>query len=664
MAPYMADPDVGMNGTNIEESVEIAAVNGNLLHPDQVATEKCDVCVVGAGPSGLMLATTLTRFGLHPIVLDERPDQTAVGRADGIQPKTIETFRMLGICDDLLRLGIKIYDICMWRGSSSQPLKRMGREVHYPDTIVDLLEPYILIGHQGMIEKAFLDDLHKRGVEVTRSHQFTKCHVRKDNSTHPVRVHSNFNATQEEKVIDAAYVVGCDGAHSSVRKMIFDSPRTAGSSVWGVLDGELETDFPDLWSKTVIFSEEHGSILIIPRERNMTRFYIEMKETGSAKELGQEYVMQRAKDIFSPYQVAWRSVEWFGKYQVAQKVAEKFADDNLRIFIGGDASHSHSPKAAQGMNTSVHDTWNLGWKLNLAVRGLAKPVLLETYETERKKIGQDLIDFDYEHANQIAGGDAAALAENFQKNIRFISGVGAEYLTSAINKTSTDVRGAARSGCNLPLGKVTRYYDANPVDIHLDIPVLGQFRIYTLIGDVNLSHEQAFLASLSSAILNPESLISRLSSAAEDSYQKTPRKSSSDEVYTRPERYTGLSQLFTYSLISKLFLFLALLGRLLIHGLSASTEKSLFEISDLPPFLSRSPWTIYLDNIPALDTKGKTCTEKWLGSLSQGEAAIVVVRPDGYVGSVDRYSVSQDSGKQAGQALDEYFSEFLKVSSS
>ncbi|KAH6654051.1 FAD binding domain-containing protein [Truncatella angustata] len=631
-----------MNDTPSTNSIEIAAVNGDLPQSGNGTTEQCDVCIVGAGPSGLMLATTLTRFGLNPIILDERLDQTAVGRADGIQPKTIETFRMLGICDELLRLGIKIYDICMWRGSSSQQLERMGREVHYPDSIVDLLEPYILIGHQGMIEKAFLDDLHKRGVEVRRSHHFTKCHVR-DQSTYPVQVHSKFNITQEEKIIEAEFVVGCDGAHSSVRKMIFESPRNSGSSVWGVLDGELNTDFPDIWSKTVIFSEEHGSILIIPRERNMTRFYIEMKESASAKDLGQDYVMQRAKDIFSPYHVEWKSVEWFGKYQVAQKVAEKFSDPTMRIFIGGDASHSHSPKAAQGMNTSVHDTWNLGWKLNLAVRGFAKPVLLQTYEQERQKIGQDLIDFDYEHANQIAGGDAAAIAENFQKNIRFISGVGAEYATNVINKQAVYIRGEARPGCNLPPAKATRYYDANPVDLQLDIPVLGQFRIYTILGDVKSTQAKSFLNSLSDSILDPTSLVSRLSAAATQSYSKTPRKSSPEEVYTRPERYTALSEFFTYSLIT-------------------TTHKSLFEISDLPPILAKSPWTVYLDDVPSLDSKGKSCTEKWIGNLEPGEAVVIVVRPDGYVAAVDRYgALDERSGMQAARTLDSYFGGFLQV---
>ncbi|KAI0156237.1 FAD binding domain-containing protein [Pestalotiopsis sp. NC0098] len=628
MAPYIAESDTEM--ANTTESVEVAAVNG-----DDTA-EKCDVCIVGAGPAGLMLATTLTRFGIQTQILDERPDQTAVGRADGIQPKTIETFRMLGIADELMRLAIKIYDICIWRDG-----KRVGRETHYPDSIVDLVEPYILIGHQGMIEKAFLDDLHQRGVEVKRSHRFSSCHVAKDTNSYPVEVHSQFNVTQEDKILRANYVVGCDGAHSSVRNMIFDSPRTAGSSIWGVLDGELDTDFPDIWSKSVIFSEEHGSILVIPRERNMTRFYIEMKETASSKDLGQEYVMARAKAILSPYKVEWKSVEWFGKYQVAQKVASKFMDETQRIFIGGDASHSHSPKAAQGMNTSVHDTWNLGWKLNLAVRGLAKPVLLQTYEEERKKIGQDLIDFDYEHANQIAGGDAEALAQNFKTNIRFICGVGAEYGLNVLNSETKDVRGTARPGYNLTPAKATRYYDANPVDVQLDIPVLGQFRIYTFVKDVTASAERTFLDSFSKALLDPKSFVAQVSAAAGKSYQTMGRKTSSEEVYTRPERYTALSELITYCLIT-------------------STEKSLFEVADLPHIFSKSPWTVYLDDVPQLDTRGQTCTDKWMGELGTGEIGVVVVRPDGYVGAVHRFH-AEDDASQAAQVLDSYFSGFLQI---
>ena len=325
------------------------------------------------------------------------------------------------------------------------------------------------------------------------------------------------------------------------------------ATVWGVLDGELDTDFPDIWSKTLVYSQEYGSILIIPRERNMTRFYIELKTSGKSdrNSLGQEFVMQRAKDIMAPFDVRWKYVEWFGRYQIGQRVANRFCDPHLRAFLAGDASHTHSPKAAQGMNTSMHDAWNIGWKLNLAARGLARQVLLQTYEEERRKIALDLVNFDYEHANQIAGGDAAALAENFRTNVRFISGIGAEYGENPINMVEKEawVMGEAKPGCLLPPAKVTRYLDSNPVDIQLDIPMLGQFRVYILMWDIHQS--KIFLETFCQAIASSDSLVSQFSAATSASYAKQPRLPAPEDIYIRPERYTAVSHLFTFALISK-----------------------------------------------------------------------------------------------------------------
>ncbi|KAH6886313.1 FAD binding domain-containing protein [Thelonectria olida] len=603
--------------------------------------EKFDVCVVGAGPSGIMLSALLARFGMKVESLDERPNQTAVGRADGIQPKTIETFQMLRVGDELFRTGVKVHDICMWNSSSAKGIHRLSRSVHYPPEIVDVLQPYILLCHQGMVEGVFVDDLRKSGAEVKRSHSF-KTYT--SDAEGPLKISADW-AEHGEQTILADYLVGCDGARSLVRKSIPDTyaQGTPHNSVWGVLDGELETDFPDIWSKTVVYSEEHGSVLIIPRERNMTRFYIEMKTSATSKDLGQDYVMEQARLILAPYKIQWRSVEWFGNYQVAQRVAARFSDPQRRAFIAGDASHTHSPKAAQGMNTSMHDSWNLAWKLNLASRGLSKDgVLLESYEQERKKIAHDLINFDFEHANEIALGDAKRLAENFKKNTRFISGVGVEYGPNQINLAiEGDQKGSALPGCNLPPAKVTRFIDADPVDIQLDIPVLGQFRIYIVLGNVFGSAETSFLIGLDKGIASDSSLMHRLSVAAAASYQKKPRAKRADDVYVRPERYTSVSELFTYSLIS-------------------SADKNEFEISSLPPFLSQSGWTVYLDDVPNLDTQGRTCTDKWLGGLGTNEAAIVTVRPDGYVGAVQRWNTSESgAGEAAAGWLQEYYGRFL-----
>lgn len=460
-----------------------------------------------------------------------------------------------------------------------------------------------------------------------------------------------------------------DGAHSKVRKSIPDAKAIGMSqaAIWGVLDGELITNFPDIWSKTLVFSQEHGSILIIPRERNMTRFYIELKAGAKTdrRELGQEFIMKRAKQIMAPFELDWKYIEWFGRYQVGQRVASRFADGHLRAFLAGDASHTHSPKSAQGMNTSMHDSWNLSWKLNLAIRGLGKPILLESYEEERRKIALDLVNFDYEHANQIAGGDAIALAENFRTNVRFISGIGAEYAENAINRAALGsaqfVMGDAKPGCLLPPAKVTRYLDSNPVDIQLDIPMLGQFRIYLLMWDVQQSGP--FLETFCQAIASSNSFISQLSAAASTSYANQPRQVDPEDVYLRPERYTAVSHLFTFALISKSPAVISYLaGHLYTNYHSATMPKTEIELSDLPMILQDSRWTFYLDDIPDQDTRGSLCTNKWLGSLGPGEVAIVNVRPDGYVGSIGRWDSSvDDSGVEAARWLDEYYDGFMQL---
>jgi len=148
------------------------------------------------------------------------------------------------------------------------------------------------------------------------------------------------------------------------------------------------------------------------------------------------------------------------------------------------------------MNVSMHDAFNLSWKFNLTIRGLALPSLLSTYSHERMKIAQDLINFDFEHANAFSDGDPKALAANFAANVAFISGIGATYAPNVLNIESSNLEGCLRAGALLLPAKVTRYIDANPVDLQLDIPMLGQFRIFFFTSSSNSSFE--LLSSISS----------------------------------------------------------------------------------------------------------------------------------------------------------------------
>jgi len=128
-------------------------------------------------------------------------------RADGLQPKTIETFRQMRLADTLLHRGVRVYDISFWRSTPEEPLHRLGREVHYPP-IIDVLDPYILLVHQGMVEGIFIDDMRERGVTVRRNTAFESYNVPED-KTKPLQVNCRANVTQDRRSILSQYLIGC-----------------------------------------------------------------------------------------------------------------------------------------------------------------------------------------------------------------------------------------------------------------------------------------------------------------------------------------------------------------------------------------------------------------------------------------------------------------------
>jgi hypothetical protein len=291
----------------------------------------------------------------------------------------------------------------------------------------------------------------------------------------------------------------------------------------------------------------------------------------------------------------------------------------------------------------MHDSWNLAWKLNFAVRRLAKPILMETYELERKKIAQDLIDFDYEHANAFHAGDPQALADNFNKNIAFISGYGVSYQPNVLNVQSKGyTRGNLTPGFLLPPAKVTRFIDSNPVDIQTDIPALGQFRIYFF--SKNLHTAMPFLDVICKAHQSTSSYVGRVTMAGNASYTTQPPLAAPHDQFVCPERYTPVSGMFTYAMVTDM-------------------NRNDIEISQLPRMLQDSRWSFYLDDVPHMDTRGQTVMDKWLDGIDEKEIVIANVRPDGYVGTVKRFADSGfESGLNAVNWLDDYYSQFLRDS--
>ena len=242
----------------------------------------------------------------------------------------------------------------------------------------------------------------------------------------------------EIETIKARYVVGCDGARSAVRKSIGRAlSGDSANHAWGVMDVLGVTDFPDVRFKSLIQSAADGSIVIIPREGGyLFRLYIEMDELAIGERVSDhkvtlDHLVEAARRILNPYKLEIKEIPWWSVYEIGQRLTDKFDDvpaDELqrapRIFIAGDACHTHSPKAGQGMNVSMQDAFNLGWKLASVLRRRCSPQLLHTYSAERQLVAKELIDFDREWAQIISsaagangkGGDPkdAALARRFQ----------------------------------------------------------------------------------------------------------------------------------------------------------------------------------------------------------------------------------------------------------
>jgi hypothetical protein len=173
---------------------------------------------------------------------------------------------------------------------------------------------------------------------------------------------------------------------------------------------------------------------------------------------------------------------------------------------------------------------------------------------------------------------------------------------------------------------VTRYIDANPVDVQLDIPVLGQFKLYFLVPDMGIA--KGFLETVCAVLGNGTSRLSTASGLARSSYETRQRGWAADDAYLIPERYISVSDILTLALVT-------------------ASGRDVFELADLPLALQKSRWTVYLDDVDG-------CFEKWVGGISSSRASIALVRPDGYIGGLEAWDVNQ--GVEAGKWLEDYFS--------
>lgn len=256
---------------------------------------------------------------------------------------------------------------------------------------------------------------------------------------------------------------------------------------WGVMDIIPRTDFPDIRKKAAIQSDA-GFLGIIPREGNvMARFYIELGHE-SAEGISLSSLQDKARQIFKPYTMGFAETQWWSYYTVGQRLVDSFTK-NYRVFLLGDAAHTHSPKAGQGINVSLQDAHNVAWKLAAVLRGRASPGILETYVSERGKLAAALIEFDRSYAKMFSSSiSIEEINRRVTQSRRYTAGLGTRYGESCLVSRSDDgiqmLAKAIAVGERFPGAQVVRFCDAYAMQILRALPADSRWRVVVFGGDI------------------------------------------------------------------------------------------------------------------------------------------------------------------------------------
>jgi phenol 2-monooxygenase (NADPH) len=471
-----------------------------------------DVLIVGCGPTGLTLAAQLAAFpDITTRIVEQKSSRLLVGQADGIACRTMEMFETFGFADRVMKEAYWVNEFSFWKPDESR-FGGLVRSNRIQDVEEGLSEfPHVVL-NQARVHDFYLDIMRNSPARLAPDYarRLLDLAIPSDAPDAPVTVRLERldpGHQGEVETVSARFVVGCDGAHSVVRRSLGRALHgDSANQAWGVMDVLAVTDFPDIRLKAAIQSAHDGSALIIPREGGyMFRIYIELdklakNERAVSLNITPEHLVAAARRILHPYSLDVKEVAWWSVYEIGQRLCDRFDDVpdrsaagvHPRVFIAGDACHTHSPKAGQGMNVSMQDSFNLGWKLAAVLRSLAAPELLRTYSDERRAVAQELIEFDRKLAAMFSAPpknptnpdsgcvDPAELQRYLTQQLRFTAGVETRYRPSIICAVTTWQHLAT----GLPIGKrfhsapAIRLADTRPLQVGHIARADGRWRLY------------------------------------------------------------------------------------------------------------------------------------------------------------------------------------------
>jgi 2-polyprenyl-6-methoxyphenol hydroxylase-like FAD-dependent oxidoreductase len=427
-----------------------------------------DVLIVGAGATGLTLACELARRGVRFRIIDRDASPAITSRALTIQPRTLEVFDLMGIVDQALERGVPMPTESMYVGDRQVMQANLLR-------LKDTSYPYGLFMPQSLTEQILLKRLNELGGSVERLKELVNVH--QEESMVKTTINATVNGSVGSEQINAAWLVGCDGAHSNVRrklKVSFDGEEYPEEFMLADVDLDWHMDRNE--KRTWLHKD--GLFVVYPLPgSNKWRIIANLSPDHYAKmprvtlELFQKLMAERTGNS----EIKISNPTWMTNLRVNRRIVKDYRVG--RCFLAGDAAHVHSFFGSQGMNTGIQDAFNLAWKLALVINGQASESILDTFTTERKPVARTVLQDTHIETRLLIGGNPLSRfvrdnlvvpllrSDNIEKRLALReSQLAFNYRASALSKSANGsnhnkVRAGLKAGDRAPDGKCVRFPD-------------------------------------------------------------------------------------------------------------------------------------------------------------------------------------------------------------